>query len=206
MIEKQPTVIIDHFFELPNQVRSWALGMEFFKGDRGNWPGYRTELLHKVDEYFHAILCQKIIKHTKFNYFSQLDCSFSLCSEGWESGWVHTDPEKFNVVGVIYLSPTVPIDKHYGTILYDPPTQYMNFGDVDVFVDDVNEEDPSKRQTEERLKYNSHFTMSQICENRYNRCIIFDARQWHSAGEFFGSIDKKEDQRLTIVFFGAAKL
>ena len=206
MIERQPTVIIDEFFETPNQIREWALSLEYYKGDRGNWPGYRTDLLHEIDSQFHALICRKVIKHTKFNYFSQFDASFSLCSEDWESGWVHNDPLRFNVVGVIYLNPVVPPGQ-YGTIIYDPPSNYFNDGVPDeIFSSDVNEEDVKKRQTKERLEHNSHFTPSQIVENRYNRCIIFDARQWHSAGNFFGSSDKKEDQRLTIVFFGDAKL
>jgi hypothetical protein len=203
MITQQPTIIIDNFFETPNQVREWGLSLNFYKGDRGNWPGYRTDLIHMVDDKFHSLLCQKIIKHTSYNYFKQFDASFALCDETWESGWVHTDPMDFNVVGLIYLSPNPPKLIHCGTTIYDAPGDYVS-GDS-VFITDVNEEDPTKRQSESRLKHNSHFTPNQIIENRYNRCIIFDARQWHSAGEFFGHPDDKHDQRLTIVFFGAAR-
>ena len=200
---RQPTIIVDDFFETPNQIREWGLSMEFYKGDRGNWPGYRTNLLHMVDEEFHSLLCRKIIKHTSYNYFAQFDTSFHLCDESWESGWIHADPLEFNVVGLIYLNPEVPKGIHCGTTIYDPPDNYKP--DPEVFVGDVNEEDPAKRQKDARIKHNSHFTSSQIIENRYNRCIIFDARQWHSAGDFFGHPDNKKDQRLTIVFFGAAR-
>lgn len=203
MIIQQPTIIIDNFFETPNQVREWGLSLNFYKGNRGNWPGYRTDLLHMVDEKFHSLLCKKIIEHTSYNYFQQFDTSFALCDETWESGWIHTDPMEFNVVGLIYLSPNPPKDIHCGTTIYDAPENYSN-GD-EVFTEDVNQEDASKRQTEARLNHNSHFSANQIIENRYNRCIIFDAKQWHSAGDFFGSPDNKNQQRLTIVFFGAAR-
>ena len=203
MITQQARIIIDNFFETPNQVREWGLALNFYKGNRGNWPGYRTDLIHMVDDKFHSLLCQKIIKHTSYNYFQQFDASFALCDESWESGWIHNDPKEFNVVGLIYLSPNPPKDISCGTTIYDAPEDYQN-GD-EVFTDDVNEEDSSKRQTEARLQHNSHFTSNQIIENRYNRCIIFDARQWHSAGQFFGHPDNKHDQRLTIVFFGAAR-
>lgn len=203
MISQQPTIIIDNFFETPNQVREWGLSLNFYKGNRGNWPGYRTDLIHMVDEKFHSLLCQKIIKHTSYNFFQQFDASFALCDETWESGWIHTDPMEFNVVGLIYLSPNPPKDIHCGTTIYDVPENYTN-GD-EVFTADVNQEDSTKRQTEARLQHNSHFTANQIIENRYNRCIIFDARQWHGAGDFFGHPDNKHDQRLTIVFFGAAR-
>jgi hypothetical protein len=205
MIENyhQPTIVIDNFFETPNQVREWALSLNFYKGNRGNWPGYRTDLVHLLDENFHELVCRKIIKHTSFNNFKQFDISFSLCNESWESGWIHTDPKEFNVVGLVYLSPNPPTDKEYGTIIYDTPTNYMPTNEL--FVDDVNQEDPNKRQTAARLTHNSNFTASQTIENRFNRCLIFDARQWHSGGNFFGSPDNKREQRLTMVFFGAAR-
>ena len=145
MITQQPTIIIDNFFETPNQVRGWALNLNFYKGNRGNWPGYRTDLIHMIDDKFHSLLCQKIIKHTSYNYFKQFDASFALCDETWESGWIHTDPMDFNVVGLIYLSPNPPKDIHSGTTIYDSPENYSS-GDS-VFIDDVNEEDPTKRQS-----------------------------------------------------------
>jgi hypothetical protein len=69
----------------------------------------------------------------------------------------------------------------------------------------VNQEDSRNRQTQARLEHNSKYTANQIIEKRYNRCLIFDSRQWHSAVDFFGSPDNKRDQRLTMVFFGAAR-
>ena len=54
MITQQPTIIIDNFFETPNQVREWGLSLNFYKGNRGNWPGYRTDLIHMVDDKFHS--------------------------------------------------------------------------------------------------------------------------------------------------------
>jgi hypothetical protein len=205
MIERQPTVTIDKFFETPNQVRSWALSLEFFKGDRGNWPGFRTDLLHELDPEFHSLVCTKIIKHTDYNYFSKFDISFQIIDESWGQGWVHRDPREFNVVGVIYLTPNPPLGNQYGTIIYDDPENFNS--DEKIFIEDVNELDSEKRKlwNNERIKYNNHFRQNTIVENRYNRCIIFDARQWHSAGNFFGQEGNVETSRLTAVFFGDAK-
>jgi len=40
---KHPTVIIDDYFETPDQVREWALKQKFYKHD-GNYQGLRTDL------------------------------------------------------------------------------------------------------------------------------------------------------------------
>ena len=105
---------------------------------------------------------------------------------------------------MIYLNPNPPTDDHYGTIIYDQPIEY-DMGDG-IFNADVNELDSSARRKwdKEREHHNAHYKPNTIVDNRYNRCIIFDARQWHSAGKFFGKEGDKENSRLTIVFFGEA--
>ena len=37
-----PTMIIDNFYENPELWRDFALDLEFFKGNRGSWPGLRS--------------------------------------------------------------------------------------------------------------------------------------------------------------------
>ena len=44
-----PLTVVDNFFETPTLVRNFALQQEFFKGDRGNWPGIRTKFLDELD-------------------------------------------------------------------------------------------------------------------------------------------------------------
>ena len=45
-----PTMVVDNFYEEPDQVRDYALSLEYFKGDRGSWPGVRTKLFHEFDQ------------------------------------------------------------------------------------------------------------------------------------------------------------
>ena len=45
-----PIITIDNFFETPSLVRSWALSLEYFKGDRGNWPGIRTAFIDELNQ------------------------------------------------------------------------------------------------------------------------------------------------------------
>ena len=51
-----------------------------------------------------------------------------------------------------------------------------------------------------RLECNKHFTPNTSVEARFNRCIIFDGRKYHSGGDYFGN--DITTGRLTLVFFG----
>ena len=51
-----------------------------------------------------------------------------------------------------------------------------------------------------RLDCNKHFTPNTSVEARFNRCIIFDGRKYHSGGDYFGN--DITTGRLTLVFFG----
>ena len=51
-----PLTVVDNFFETPTLVRNFALQQEFFKGDRGNWPGIRTNFIEDLDiDLFNSI-------------------------------------------------------------------------------------------------------------------------------------------------------
>ena len=47
-----PTIVVDDFFELPQLVRAYAIGLEYYKGDRGSWPGLRSPMIKDLDSDF----------------------------------------------------------------------------------------------------------------------------------------------------------
>jgi hypothetical protein len=51
-----PTIVVDNFYEDPLLWREFALDLKYFKGNRGNWPGLRTDLLHNVNYDIFQIL------------------------------------------------------------------------------------------------------------------------------------------------------
>ena len=57
-----------------------------------------------------------------------------------------------------------------------------------------------KRLNKLRLDCNKHFIPNTSVEARFNRCIIFDGRKYHSGGNYFGT--DINTGRLTLVFFG----
>lgn len=197
-----PTVVIDDFYDDPDLVRSYALDLEFFKGDRGSWPGLRTELIHRTDRDFFNVFSKKIwdiLKPYKFTDIIELQTGFQLIDETYGRGWVHDDDPEMTVAGVIYLSPESI--EGSGTTIYDDAPDFNGERYSEMFMNDVLIASPEERATlakyrEEQVGY---FTPNTIMDNVYNRLVLFDSRCWHSADKFFGTT--KTDTRLTQVFF-----
>jgi hypothetical protein len=195
-----PTIVADNFFEAPDLWREFALRQEYFKGDRGTWPGLRTDMLSNLNPNLHNLLIDKIVKtNGLYTKIDKADFSFQLIDKSYGAGWVHDDDDKHTLAGVIYLSDNCPINA--GTTIYEKGPDFNSHKYFDVFYKDVTAE--PGRETDEASKYRdehkNNFNTSIVTEGRYNRCIMFDPRQWHSADNFFG--ETTEDTRLTIVFF-----
>lgn len=109
---------------------------------------------------------------------------FQYCDENSEM-WIHTDHEN-TYAAVVYLTPN-PLEGS-GTGFF------------------------KNKKTGEEYQYDSNFVMPKkectkfdnwelvdYVENVYNRCVIFNAKRFHSATKYFGTIP--EDSRLFQVFF-----
>lgn len=201
-----PTIIVDDFFEAPHMIRWWALQQDFFKGDRGSWPGVRSELLHVSNLELYSLLMRKIysaVKDYGVNEIFDLQTGFQLIDKSWGTGWVHDDDPKLHIAGLVYLSPNAPVES--GTTLYLDSTDFNGDRYSEIFMNDVFSDNEADRATfsKYREEQRACFTPTVRIGNVFNRCIIFDTRNWHSADNFFGST--KQDTRLTNVFFCKAR-
>lgn len=194
-----PLTVVDNFFETPTLVRNFALQQEFFKGDRGNWPGIRTKFLDELDINFFNTFHDKLLNYIPRNYkgFQHLEATFQLIDETYKRGWVHNDDPKWNVAGIVYLNNDKP-KQDCGTTFYDDRDTSNDDDHSKEYSDDVN--DNIGQNEDVRDKVNSRWVPSMLAENRWNRCVISDSTRWHSAGRFFGH--SKDTSRLTLVFFG----
>ena len=194
-----PLTVVDNFFETPTLVRNFALQQEFFKGDRGNWPGIRTKFLDELDINFFNTFHDKLLNYIPRNYkgFQYLEATFQLIDETYKRGWVHNDDPKWNVAGIVYLNNDKP-KQDCGTTFYDDRDTSNDDDHSKEYSDDVN--DNIGQNEDVRDKVNSRWVPSMLAENRWNRCVISDSTRWHSAGRFFGH--SKDTSRLTLVFFG----
>jgi len=221
--------IIDNWYEEPDKIRQDAinsLNIEAIEGKNKvfglkSYPGYRGKtsidnLLYnkkKIESHFNIKIDPKawIYSETvdlKESDFFRLEydfdinelklkdsdiivcydniCSngaFQFCTETCKS-WVHADnPNEY--AAVIYLHPNPP--PRCGTGFYQHiKTKKTYEGAKETFpIDEI-------------LNFNAWEEIDYV-ENVYNRCIIYDAKQFHTATGYFGTTP--EDSRLFQVFF-----
>ena len=200
-----PNITVDNFFENPTLVRNFALQQEFFKGDRGNWPGLRTKFVDELDNVFFHQFCAKLMSFLPKQYdtFRYIEAGFQIIDESYGSGWVHDDDVKYNVAGLIYLNPDQQ-RQGCGTTFYDYQMDVNGREYAEMFRLEVNSDDPKEHNKYERYReeHRNKWTPNIVVENRFNRCNIFNSKTWHSANNFFGT--DRESSRLTMVFFGEA--
>ena len=195
-----PTFVIDNFFEAPDLWRKYAIEQKFYKGDRGNWPGERTELLSVLNKDLFDTVENKLLDYfPQFVKFSESDITFQIIGEDYGQGWIHTDDIEHDVAGFVYLSPNSP--QNTGSTIYNDQHDWNAEKFTKLFLDDVNNEirTTDKVMHKYRQEQRQKFTPSITIENQYNRCIMFDPSKWHSANNFFG--DTLDNSRLTLVFF-----
>lgn len=198
-----PVVVIENFYEDPDLIRNLALKQEYFKGERGSWPGLRSPYIHEISSSLYENLRRKLLLAVEdygYRDFVELQSSFQIIDQTYGTGWVHDDDPKLNIAGLIYLNPDPP-EEGSGTTIYEDNGDFSAQKYAEPFMHDVllasNEERSKFKEIREEQR--AHFKPMISIENVYNRCIIFDTRLWHSADGFFGTT--KEDSRLTQVFF-----
>lgn len=199
------TVIVDDFYDDPDEIREYALGLEYFTSPTGAWPGKRTKPIYEIDS----------IKEQFFNNrFMSLWYDFENCDAQWvimsqfhlvdpahdnkddilNAGWIHLDTQPI-AAAVLYLTPNA--DPSSGTSLYIPKEG------IDVNVD-VNERrefyktgivSDNYRQTLD--EHNSNFIETVSVKNIYNRIVGYDANVFHAAKHHHAG----NEPRLTQVFF-----
>jgi hypothetical protein len=189
-------IIIDNFYENPDEVRNFALLHEFNR--RGNFPGYRThrtfasnELYENIKFYINNIGYNII--HFSTEDFTDGNCTFTVSIENNTcKSYIHYDEdESFNedngicISGVIYLTPNAPFDS--GTIFYE--FDYENNKNITNINEHMNE------YTFDTAKWKK----KDIIGNVYNRMILFNSRRHHSINKLFGT--NKYNGRLTQNFF-----
>jgi hypothetical protein len=200
-----PTIVIDNFYEDAEVIRDYALDQEYYKGNRGSWPGLRSDYIQNLDMGLWHTLYKKLMLELKpygFQKFDELQSSFQLINESYGKGWVHDDDPHFTVAGLVYLNPDAPIGS--GTTLYDGQTDFNGDRYGEIFMNDVllSTDQERTQYTKYRDEQRAHFTATTTIESVFNRCIIFDPRTWHGADNFFGV--EKSETRLTQVFFARA--
>jgi hypothetical protein len=213
-----PTVVMDNFYDNPEAVREFALGLEYTQSD-GIFAGKRTKDLSTIDlEFYHYSIKKLFSLFWDLKYFNveefvvgtqfTLTPRFSDDPEDFKNkSWIHVDSESdFPAIAsaVLYLNPE-PCSIH-GTSLYQVKPEYANqdiakksrtgIREELYKTDKIENENIAKLYKRRIEEHTNLFNESITVKNKYNRIIAYDANVWHAATNFHSS-----DLRLTQVFF-----
>ena len=187
MINLKTPVIIDDFFEDPDLIREIALNAEYkdCKSHEygGDWPGKRSDFLNNIlDKDIFDKFIFKLFEMSSPNEIPHSDyyieSYFQCCVESDGDSWIHTDElgRPITTASVIYLTPNPA--ENSGTILYEPINQGF---------------DPYQ------MSNPKNYIEKNVIENKYNRMITYDTREFHKSDTYFGN--NIDNCRITIVSF-----
>lgn len=114
------TVVKDRVFDDPDHIRRWALSQEYFScqqlnhfnGTHETWPGFRSLALNGrheafVQQFTNYVLAD-LLRFPPTDF--RANYSFQLTLAGDGDSWVHRDAQKYQLAGLVYLTPDAPLD------------------------------------------------------------------------------------------------
>jgi hypothetical protein len=194
---KRNIIIVDDFYQNPDEVRNFALSQEYFNGEHDTYPGknskenYYPEDLHKKIE---RVVNKKLTPAPQNGYFR-----ISLKNDSFKQD-VHVDPI-WEWGAVMYLSKPEDCFDEAGTSFWMHNKTKMEFYDMEYY---KNYGYSSYEEFWKTTIYSdgldrSKWSRTLLCPMKYNRFIIFRANLWHSHSENFGN--NLNDGRLVQLFF-----
>jgi glycosyltransferase involved in cell wall biosynthesis len=176
--------VVDDFYDDPNLVRQFALQQQF--EDHSDWyKGRRTyERWHmpSVRHQFEQIMGQKIIRWDEHG----MNGKFQYCVP--ENPLVyHYDTQQW--AALIYLTPDAPFSS--GTALYAHKESRIRH---------MEDHPNADRCFDGGFYDSSKFELVDYVGNVFNRLVIFNARSFHAATQYFGT-DINNSRLFQIFFF-----
>lgn len=204
-----PSIIIDNFFNDPDEIRDIGLSLEKTE-NKNAYPGKRTKPLHLVHKEFFNWSTNKIAS-TVFNNQPE---DFNLTFDAYQTfqfikpnpkeghGWIHND-NSFEFTAIVYLSK----HKNCGTSLFKRkegcfPVQKNSFVDNNIIKKEYygSNKKYDQRYFNARDEQNQGYERTVKVESIYNRLFLFDSFQFHGVENFYDP-KLKEDRMTLITFF-----
>ena len=184
------SITIDNFYDDPDEVREYALGLDYQPEENHGAVGFRCEaggrILPGTKELFETHLGRKI---KNWSLGSTNGC-FQWCPETTRRVY-HSDQTTY--AGIIFLTPDAPPEaglslcRHKKYKIRDSSI----FGKPDWY-------SPSRGHKEPHTDKTPWEAVDKI-GNVYNRLVLFNARHVHAVSEYFG--DQIHNSRLFQLFF-----
>ena len=196
-----PLYYIPNFFDNADEIRKWAMGLEFTKPEDGRYPGVRTKPLHKIDRNFYDFIHMKtmsLIYGKEVKYVSWESAStFQLIKyediKDDNSGWIHTDNDSA-LTSIIYLTPG---NSKSGTSLYKPKKIGFQKKTPNDKFDYYKSGKTNKNYKNEQIKFNNNYQKLVSINSEFNSMVAFDGGYHHGAEWDL----KPGEERLTLITF-----
>ena len=200
-----PALCVDGFYENPDDIRDYALSLQYEKAKLGNHPGKRTQYLNKLNPKLFNMFVRKI-GYLFYDFTSPVEMEIQTCfaiTERYDEnptsckniGWIHQDNLdniNYDVAGLVYLTPDIEVTS--GTSVYRLTNdKFIDYGDARIpyYKDGIDiDYDESLRKNNEQFEQVMRFG------NVYNRLVIYDANLFHAA-----DCMHTKNPRLTQLFF-----
>ena len=198
------TTCVDKYYKHPDEIVYLAETLDYKPHSEGLWPGARSPELHQVNPALKTAICTKYLKlHLSSAPMIGYQCvayfqKIGAASGGLGKGWVHNDTPHLHTT-IIYLNKHENLKS--GTSLYRPKkgigplyTTRHNMKKREFNLGKLSTKEAEKYRTESNADFEETIRFSNV----YNRCIGFDACEWHAANEFSQNI---KEPRLTLIIF-----
>ena len=179
---KTTLIIVDDFYQNPDQVRAYALSQPFEVS--GNYPGVRTApwLPDDLKNSLQYIIQNAGGQITSWFEESGYTGAFQICT-AQDRTWIHAD--SFNTwAAVCYLTPDAPLSS--GTALY----RWKETKEYERIDRDAPYHDGYDYTKWEKTDY---------VANKYNRIVLYRGNLYHASLDYFGN--NSQNGRLFQTFF-----
>ena len=192
-----PTTVVDDFFDDPYMVTEFAKKQSYAKDAHNQWPGERSESIHKLNPTFFSNTINKFLKifypdntHVEWSGYG----FFQRITNEYDQGWIHVDGT--TITGIVYLNEDN--NPAAGTTIYQPKMLGDQMLHVDKRTDAIKNPGLSKEYKNYREENANQFEESIVLKNKFNRLVAFDSHLYHAGNDF---TNNDQSNRLTFVFF-----
>jgi len=181
-------IVVDDFYNDPDIVREYALTRDYVPRGEHGAVGHRThtkKIFKGTKEKFETLIGDKTVKGTELGGWDYATNGVFQHCMAEDPFVIHADTQRW--AAMVYLTPDPP--PQCGTNLYRHKAtgkfSVENDSDWNMFAGNFYDETP--------------FEVVDRIGNRYNRMVLFDARNIHAAAQYFG--DDIDNDRLFQIFF-----
>jgi len=190
---KPSIVVVDNFYDDPDEVRKHALDNFTFQKTKYH-KGHRSEESFIVDgtkEYFETLLGLNIVN---WNHDTYPNGKFQWCGAS-DPIVYHADTQQY--AGIVFLTPDAPLRTGTRTL----KSILTGARHIDDRVQDENIFKNTFTGRSSTLNFYDGTTFETVDDiaNLYNRLVLWDSRTLHAASAYFG--DLAENARLFQLFF-----